>query len=191
MVTESLKSTGSLRDEEADTLVSFLNDDQALRQWLYSDEVPPLARDEFRELGREWEQKNHAQTYAIFTHAPVGQISLSHMTADGKARIGYWLASREWKRGITTRAFELMLEKARELGIREINAHIEVRNTASLRLWQKFGVTQEKLGDYVRVRLELQNAVDHSGQERYNHIQPNTPSGQGDGGQPPPIPDRW
>lgn len=133
-----LKPLTSLNESEVDALVEILNTDQALRDDLYHGaEIPPITGEEFQQQGMEWQARNQALTYCICTPEPAGTISISHRTADGKARIGYWLTSRKWHQGIGRQAFDQALELAKEMGIWEVSASIEADHPASLRLWQR------------------------------------------------------
>lgn len=148
----------SLTDAEIDVLVSILNNDNDLQKWLYQGEstINKLTRDEFVKIGQEWAIRKNAKVYCIFTNTPIGQISISHITTDGHAQIGYWITSHEWRKGYGTKAFELAIQKARELGIREVSANIEKHNVASLALWQKYYHVQSIIKqNRVQVRLEI------------------------------------
>ncbi len=154
----TLRPLESLSDTEIDVLVSILNNDYDLQKWLYQGEttIRKLTRDEFIQTGREWALKKKAKVYCIFTDTPIGQISISQITSDGYAQIGYWITSREWRKGYGTKAFEFAIQKARELGIREISATIEKHNAASLALWQKYPHIQIMIEENrVQVRLKI------------------------------------
>jgi RimJ/RimL family protein N-acetyltransferase len=115
-----------------------------------------LTRDEFIQTGREWALKKNAKVYCIFTDTPIGQISISNITHDGHAQLGYWITSREWRKGYGTKALELVIQKARELGIREVSANIDDQNAASLALWQKYRHVERMIEqNRVRVRLRI------------------------------------
>lgn len=147
-----------LSNDEIDALVRILNEDAELRKWLYPNEVDVhLTRDEFINIGKNWAQHNMAHIYCIFTHGPIGTISISHITNDGSARIGYWIASKEWGKGFGTSAFELILEKARQIGVRVVSAKIDCQNTASIAIWENHGASQETVGNnQIQVSLRIQ-----------------------------------
>ena len=70
--------------------------------------------------------------------ACVETISLSHVDRDaGTAGIGYWITSSRWGEGIGSEAFDLVLSFARQAGLREVSARIEVGNVASRRIWAR------------------------------------------------------
>jgi ribosomal-protein-alanine N-acetyltransferase len=142
----------SLVGAEMEILASILNKDQELRKWIGGGKI--LTLDEFVSTWQTWTQKNHAKMYGICTDQPIGTISVSHITPEGSARIGYWITSREWNKGFGTQAFGLALEKAREMGIREVNANIESHNLASVAIWAKYGAKQEIM-ENGRVRVWL------------------------------------
>ena len=92
----------------------------------------------------------------IYTQEAIGSISISHISEDGIARIGYWLASKAWNQGGGKAAFALALEKARQLGIHKVSAEVQADNIASLRMWQRWGAKQEMLTENrVRVTLDI------------------------------------
>ena len=138
-----LRPIESLSDTEIDVLVSILNNNNDLQKWLYQDEttIRKFTRDELIKIGQEWAFKKNAKVYWIFTDLPIGEISKSHITNDGHARIGSWITSHEWRKGYGTKAIELALQKARELGIK-------------LALWQKYNPVQSMIEDN-RVQLRL------------------------------------
>jgi RimJ/RimL family protein N-acetyltransferase len=144
----------TLADAELDILVSILNEDQELKKWIGTGKT--ITRDEFIAIARTWTLEKRTKMYAILTDQPIGTISVSHITPEGSARIGYWITSREWNQGFGTQAFRLALEKAREMGIREVSANIESHNLASVALWAKYGARQEIMENgRIRVRLNI------------------------------------
>lgn len=157
MLNITLLPIENLNDAEVDVLVAILNNDQALQAWLGTPpDAPAISRQEFRQTAQDWMRSHNARTYCIYTQTPVGVISISHITPAGAARIGYWLTSREWRRGIGTAAFHLALNLAQEMGIHQANATIAQNNLASLRIWQQLGATVEPAEPgKVQVLLEI------------------------------------
>lgn len=146
-----------LPDEALNVLMDILNQDVALNAWLGTSMAQPLTLETFKRTGFEWQRSRQAVTYCIWTDHPVGTISLSHRTAERQARIGYWLASQEWGKGIGTQAFAQVLEIARQEGIRQVSATVARNNTASLRLWQRYGALEEPTAEeLVHVHLFLE-----------------------------------
>lgn len=152
MITEeNPKSTfitpfNSLEAPDIEALVALLNEDKLLRCALGMQDSPLISTVEFNRITQQWQADHHAFTYAIFFQTTIiGMISVSHMTTDGLARIGYWLTSTHWNRGIATKAFALALEKAKSLGIHEVSAIIEKDNIASLKIWGRLGAHKEQL----------------------------------------------
>ena len=145
-----------LSDEDAAPLVNILNHDAFLIEWLGTSMEPPLTLEEFRRTGADWQERHHAVIYCIWAGQPVGTISLSHITEDGQARIGYWLASRAWGRGIASQAFAQLLEIARRQGIRQVSAVISIANEASLRIWRRYAALESPQdNDQIQVCLAL------------------------------------
>jgi RimJ/RimL family protein N-acetyltransferase len=134
-----------LSDEAAAQLVDILNHDALLNEWLGTSMEPPTTLGEFRRTGADWQERHHAVIYCIWAGQPVGTISLSHLTEDGQACIGYWLASRAWGRGIASQAFAQLLEIARKQGVRQVSAVISISNLASLRIWRRYAALETLL----------------------------------------------
>lgn len=152
----TLRSINELSDAEADLMTAILNKDGVLRHWLGMENAPEITREDFRQTAEEWQKEKRAQTYIIYAQEAIGSISISHISEDGTARIGYWLASKAWNQGIGTEAFALALEKARQLGIHKVRSEIQADNIASLRMWQRWGAEQEMLSENcVRVMLDI------------------------------------
>ena len=155
-----------LNEAEIDELVRILNEDQELRKWLYNDPegIPATTCDEFIHISNQWMQRNHAQTWCIYTDRPVGEISLSHQTTEHKACIGYWLASQEWQKGIASEAFRQVIEKARGLGFNDLSATVDQKNIASLRLWSRYNALQEPVAPG-KLRLRIQYQEKHNDEQ--------------------------
>jgi RimJ/RimL family protein N-acetyltransferase len=64
----------------------------------------------------------------------VGSINI--FPVDGSDAIGYWIDRGHWGRGIATRAVGLLIA---EVSTRPLVAHVEVNNTASLRVLERHG----------------------------------------------------
>jgi RimJ/RimL family protein N-acetyltransferase len=70
----------------------------------------------------------------------VGGASLGRR-ASGAIELGYWIARDQWNRGLATEAAAAVLEMARTLGIRQVEASHYLDNPASARVLEKLGFT--------------------------------------------------
>lgn len=132
---------------DADSLAQLLCEDRILRQDLgIPDTDHPTGRDVF-EKHHQWEEKNLALTFVMVdvTRRAIGTISLSHVhQTERVARIGYWVGSAYRRQGYATEAFGLVLQWARELGLRSVSANIDNTNTPSLYLWRRFKAQEQE-----------------------------------------------
>ncbi len=82
----------------------------------------------------------------IFKGKSVGAITLDQgkSRAQKKAELGYVLAKKYWGQGITTEAVKLALEKGfDDLSIVRIEAFVDPKNKASVRVLEKSGMKNE------------------------------------------------
>lgn len=92
----------------------------------------------------------------------IGTVTLFHIDREqGRAEIGFILASRWWGQGYANEALTRLLLHAREaMGMRRIDADADPRNGASLRCMERLGFIRE---GYARERWlvdgEVQNSV--------------------------------
>lgn len=57
----------------------------------------------------------------------------------GAVELGYWIARGDWNRGLATEAASAVLDMARALGIRQVEASHYLDNPASARVLEKLG----------------------------------------------------
>ena len=147
----------NLRD--AGALAEILSSDAILTHALSSRSPEPMTGEEMLEHMREWCRQTCSISFAIRDEfgETIGMISLSHVNEERRAaRVGYWLASSAWGKGIATRAFGCVAALARELGVRSLSASIEADNTASRRIWLRHGATEREIeGDRFEATLVL------------------------------------
>lgn len=74
---------------------------------------------------------------------PVGQLRLD-VQGGSEAVISIAVAKEHWGKGLASRALALAQDKARELAINRIIAHIHKQNTASRHLFEKMNFILEK-----------------------------------------------
>lgn len=92
----------------------------------------------------------------------IGTTTLFHIDREqGRAEIGYVLASPYWGQGFANEALTRLLQHAREhMGMRRIDADVDPRNSASLRCCERLGFIRE---GFARERWvvagEVQNSV--------------------------------
>lgn len=129
-------------------LHSRLNPNEPLRE---------ISADSFHESTMEWELSRNAKCYTIISdEKPVGLISLTSIDhVKNTAKIGYWLKSDMWGKGIMTKAFSEIIQVAKELDIKKVSASIEVNNVASIKLWDKFTPKKVFEDSMIKVMLEI------------------------------------
>lgn len=144
-----------INDADIAVLTSILNNDEKLRVSLGIQDKPQMSVDEFKEIGARWTVDNIGQVYCIYSDQPVGTISISQISPEGQARVGYWLTSTVWHKGYGTSVFEWLLSECKRIGINEISARIGAENIPSLTLWRKFGGSTTLDGNQFTGRLQL------------------------------------
>jgi RimJ/RimL family protein N-acetyltransferase len=138
-ITIVVRKFHDINDADIAVLTSILNNDEKLRVSLGIQDKPQMSVDEFKEIGARWMVDNIGQFYCIYSDQPVGTISISQISPEGQARVGYWLTSTVWHKGYGTSVFEWLLSECKRIGINEISARIGAENIPSLKLWRKFG----------------------------------------------------
>lgn len=151
-----LKLIKNLGNKYLKDLVGILNNDKKLIKQLGSLKEP-LSCAGFVTHTKKWSKKNKAQVFAIIMNREaIGSISLSHINRRTQAaRIGYWIASKYWNKGYTSKAFEQILNLAKEENIKFASCLIPKENRASRAIWEKFNAKLEQKGDNIVPRLCL------------------------------------
>ncbi|MGE5502441.1 MAG: GNAT family N-acetyltransferase [Ignavibacteriales bacterium] len=128
-------------------LATILNSDSALGLALgHRTPLSVGSAREFLEQTADWCKKHDATSFAITINGgnAVGQLSVSRLNApDRLGRVGYWLGSEHWGRGIMTAAFGQALIFAKSLGLESVSGHVPTDNLASIRLWVRHGAKSE------------------------------------------------
>lgn len=134
-----IKLLTKLNDMQTRQLVRILNCDKKLNQSLGS-ENNKITVKQFKSKNKDWAKDNQAKMFSImYNNRALGMISLSHINLKSKkARIGYWLASKYWGKGITTEAFKKVLVKAKKKGLNSVSCIVDKNNLASISLWKDF-----------------------------------------------------
>lgn len=147
------EAVGSLHDEYtlvlgevslyARQLVGLLNNDGALATQLGSNNAVKLSERKFLATVQKWRLAKQTDMFAIVLNGDaIGVISLSHQNLIARtAQIGYWIGSAYWGKGYASEAFELVLAQAKRKGIQCVTSTIRNDNTASKRIWDKYGAT--------------------------------------------------
>ncbi len=154
-----------LKDADLPALFKIFSDSEVMRYW----SSPPLQqRNDAKELlgdirslfrSRKLFQWGVAR---LEDDGVIGTCTLARFDANhGIAEVGFALARDCWGRGFMTEALTLMIDFAFSgLGLRRLEADVDPRNTASLRLLERFGFKQEGcLRERYLLNGELQDAV--------------------------------
>jgi RimJ/RimL family protein N-acetyltransferase len=150
---------------DLDDLHGVFSDQRAMRYWSRPAFVDIAQTREYLaaiDAGRErgdllqWGIEHMAEDRII------GTTTLFHIDREqGRAEIGYILASPWWGQGLANEALTCLLQHARdEMKMRRIEADVDPRNSASLRCSERLGFLRE---GYARERWmvagEIQDAV--------------------------------
>lgn len=102
-------------------------------------------------------KKTHAVCFCILhNEIPIGTISISHCDYKNKnAKCGYWIESNSWGKGYTTKAFDLAVKKAREIGFERLSCTIIPQNVASIALWKRQGADITEVDGRICPLLDL------------------------------------
>ena len=151
-----LKIVKDLGNKYLKDLVGILNNDKELIEQL-GNRKELLSCSEFVVRAKKWSEKNKAQVFAIIMNREaIGSISLSHIDRRTQtARIGYWVASKYWNKGYTSKAFEQILNLAKEEDIKIVSCSIFKENRASKAIWEKFNAKFEQKDGSIIPRLYL------------------------------------
>lgn len=135
-------------------LAKILSNDKILLKQIGSTQQKVTTKD-FLQKTTKWQADTNSESYVILKeNSSIGLISLSHKTKDS-ARIGYWIASNEWNKGYGTQAFNLLVEIAKNHGLKNITSTIDKDNVASLRIWEKAGAIIDKTSEKASATLLL------------------------------------
>jgi ribosomal-protein-alanine N-acetyltransferase len=96
----------------------------------------------------EWWEAGRGVTYAITTKREpgtlLGTVSLRRFARDRRAELGYWLAQREWGKGLATEAARAIIVFGFErLQLARIYAQVLAGNTGSAHVLEKLGMVPE------------------------------------------------
>jgi len=154
-----------LKDADLPALFKIFSNSEVTRYW----SSPPLQqRDDAEQLLGDIRSLFRSRTLfqwgvaRLEDDAVIGTCTLARLDAQHRvAEVGFALARDCWGRGSMKEALTLMIDFAFSgLGLRRLEADVDPRNTASLRLLERFGFKQEGLlRERYCMNRELQDAV--------------------------------
>ena len=128
-----------IKEKESKQLADLLNEDHLLRSYLGFLPDLIITATEVQSKIEEWTKSKSAMCFGIMEEDIIrGMISLSHIKLEkGTGQIGYWMGSDHRNKGICSQAFELVIQKAHELGLHTVSSTISVENRPSRAIWEK------------------------------------------------------
>jgi [ribosomal protein S5]-alanine N-acetyltransferase len=153
-----------ISEDDIDGLYAVFSDPQVMRYW----STGPLAnREAAAELQREIAAGNESN--AMFkwgltlrdSGSLIGTSTLFNLNLDnGRAELGYAMASAYWGKGYMNEALQALLSHAFEvMNLRRLEADVDPRNAASIRTLERLGFQREGfLRERWHVNGELQDA---------------------------------
>ena len=154
-----------LKDADVPALFKIFSDSEVTRYW----SSPPLQhQDDAEKLLGEIHSLFQSRTLfqwgvaRVEDDAIIGTCTLARLDANHRvAEVGFALARDCWGRGYMKEALPLLIDFAfSRLGLRRLEADVDPRNIASLRLVERFGFKQEGLlRERYCMNAELQDAV--------------------------------
>jgi len=152
-------------EDDIDGLYEVFSDPQVMRYWSSG----PLAhREAAAELQREIAAGNKKETMFKWgialrdSNTVIGTTTLFNLNLDnGRAEIGYALASAYWRKGYMNEALQALLSHAFEvMNLRRLEADVDPRNAASIRTLERLGFQREGfLRERWHVCGEIQDAL--------------------------------
>ena len=154
-----------LNDADLPALFKIFSDSEVTRYW----SSPPFQqRDDAGKLLDDIRSLFQSRTLfqwgvaRVEDDAVIGTCTLARLDADHRtAEVGFALARDCWGRGYMKEALPLLIDFAfSRLGLRRLEADVDPRNIASLRLLERFGFKREGLlRERYCMNAELQDAV--------------------------------
>jgi RimJ/RimL family protein N-acetyltransferase len=125
--------------QSAAEMVKLFSSDNIVRKELGLEKKEYSPKEEYKFV-TDWCAKTNSLQFVIrYGDEFAGMISLSHIDKEsGTARVGYWIGSEFRNKGVCSEAFRLILELAKNEGIKEVRSDIDKDNLYSLRIWQKY-----------------------------------------------------
>ena len=130
---------------DADAVFDYASDAEWAR---YLENVPqPFTRSDAeqrvaRNMGESWE--THPTWAIVLDGVVVGDIVLMIDLRNEIGELGYELSRQHWGKGLVVEAAEAVIDWGfRERGLAKVFAQCDLRNTRSLRVMEKLGMTRE------------------------------------------------
>ena len=137
-------------------LAEILSSDKPLAK-ANGSKLKKVTAEEFFEKTKDWQDSTNSESYVIIKdNSSIGLTSLSHM-AQESASVGCWISSKEWHKGYATQSqsFELLLQIAKNRGIKCVVSTINKDNVTSLRIWEKAGAVIDKSSEKAKAQINL------------------------------------
>ena len=154
-----------ISEEDVDGLFEVFSDPKVMRYWSSG----PLAdREAAAALQREIADSNEKETLIKWglalrdSNLVIGTTTLFNLNLDnGRAEIGYAMASSYWGKGYMNEALSALVSHAFEvMNLRRLEADVDPRNDASIRTLERLGFQREGfLRERWHVCGEIQDAL--------------------------------
>ncbi len=137
-----------IRPEDAKDLFAIFGDPEVMRYWSTTAlENLQAAQDLAAEIQRCFDSRSLFQWGLVRPQEDrvIGTGTLSNLdTQNRRAEMGYALAQSEWGKGVMTEVLPVLVRYGFEtLDLHRIEADVDPRNPASLRLLERLGFTKE------------------------------------------------
>ena len=138
------------RGTDVDAVFALYSDPAVMRYWSFPPWTAVPEAEAYLARAAAHAASGSALPWAIADRADdrlIGTATLHSLRLDqGRAEIGYALASERQGRGLASEALRLALDHAfGALGLRRVEADVDPRNTASCRLLEALGFAREGL----------------------------------------------
>jgi [ribosomal protein S5]-alanine N-acetyltransferase len=137
-----------LSEDDVDGLYDVFSDPQVMRYWSSG---PLPNREAAAALQREIADSNEKETMIKWglalrdSNLVIGTTTLFNLSLDnGRAEIGYAMASAHWGKGYMNEALNALVSHAFEvMDLRRLEADVDPRNAASIRTLERLGFQRE------------------------------------------------
>jgi RimJ/RimL family protein N-acetyltransferase len=157
----------AFRDGDLEALYAIYSDPKVMRYWSYPPWTDHAQAAAYLSRALAEPVTDSMLAWAITKHDDdvlIGTVTLYQIdSAQGRAEVGYALATAHWGRGYAQEALRLAFEHAfAVLQLRRIEADVDPRNHASCRLLERLGFLREGLlRQRWTVAGELQDSAIH------------------------------